>query len=253
MESEPLRRTNRVIGILGGMGPEATLDFYRCIIDLTPAHRDQDHLQVIIYSNPKIPDRTKAIAAGDESPVPYLIEASKILERSGAGIIAMPCNAAHHYLSEMRRAVGIPFLDMVEETSRKLRALLPRAKASGLMATIGTVCSGVYARSLSNLGIDLVLPNDDDQNRIEAAINQVKAGAHNRSTRDTFQSIGSQLMKAGAEAIILGCTEIPLAFNGNDVSYPTLNSTKILAEAAVDWAFAKGNYSPNSCLKTQAR
>jgi aspartate racemase len=97
----------------------------------------------------------------------------------------------------------------------------------------------VYARSLFDLGIELVLPDSADQQRIETAINQVKAGVHNRSTQETFQSIGSQLVKAGADAVILGCTEIPLAFDCNDVSYPSLNSTKILAEAAVDWAFGR--------------
>ena len=143
----------RIIGILGGMGPEATLDLFRCIIDLTPARRDQDHIRVLIYSNPKIPDRTKAIVAGDESPVPQLVDSALLLEKSGAGIIAMPCNAAHHYLPEVRRMIHIPFLDMIEETSRQLRIRLPRVKKVGLIASIGTYCSGVYPRSLSAVGV----------------------------------------------------------------------------------------------------
>ena len=228
-----------MIGILGGMGPEATLDLYRCIINLTPAHRDQDHIRVLIYSNPKIPDRTKAIAADGESPLPQLVESARLLEKGGAGIIAMPCNAAHHYLPEVRKAVHIPFLDMIEETSRKLRILLPNAKNVGLMASIGTSCSGVYARSLSAVGVGLLMPDTEDQLRIEAAINQVKAGIHNRLTQKTFQSIGLQLITGGAEAVILGCTEIPLAFNANDVAYPILNPTEILAEATVDWALER--------------
>lgn len=239
MGAKKRKEIPRVIGILGGMGPEATLDFFRCIIDLTPADKDQDHIQAIIYSNPKIPDRTKAIAGDGESPLPHLIRAARILEKSGAGIIAMPCNAAHHYLSAVRPAIKIPFLDMIEETARKLRGRLPNAKAVGLIASIGTVCSGIYSRSLSNMGIEVVLPDETCQQRIEAAINQVKAGVHDRSTRETFQSIGLQLMRAGAEAVILGCTEIPLAFDGNAVTYPSLNSTRILAEAAVDWAFER--------------
>lgn len=236
MESKKQEIPNRVIGILGGMGPEATLDLYRYIISLTPAKRDQDHIQVLIYSNPKIPDRTKAIAEGGNSPLPHLIESARLLEKGGAGIIAMPCNAAHHYLTEVRQMIRIPFLDMIEETSRKLRVCLPSAKAVGLIASIGTACSGVYTRSFSRVGINVLMPNDADQQRIETAINQVKAGVHDRSTQETFQSIGLQLVKTGAEAIILGCTEVPLAFDANDVTYPSLNSTKILAEAAVDWA-----------------
>jgi aspartate racemase len=230
---------NRVIGILGGMGPEATLDLYRHIIELTPASRDQDHIQVLIYSNPKIPNRTKAIAEGGESPLPHLIESARLLEKSGAGIIAMPCNAAHHFLPEIRREIGIPFLDMIEETCRRLRAQLPDARAVGLIASIGTVCSGVYARTLSKAGVDALIPSTGDQQRIQMAIDQVKTGMHNRSTQETFQSIGLRLMKAGAQAIILGCTEVPLAFNPGEVNYPSLNSTRILAEAAVDWALGK--------------
>ncbi len=229
----------RIIGILGGMGPEATLDLYRCIIELTPASRDQDHIQVLIYSNPKIPDRTRAIAAGGESPLPQLVESAQLLEKSGAGIIAMPCNAAHHYLPEVQKMVQIPFLDMIEETSRKLRIGLPSAKTVGLIASIGTNCSGVYARSLSAVDIDCVIPSEAEQQRVEAAINQVKAGKHSRATQETFQAIGRRLIDGGAEAVILGCTEIPLAFDANEADYPTLNPTRILAEAAVEWALGK--------------
>ena len=240
MESKKDEATRRVIGILGGMGPEATLDLYRHIIRLTPAGRDQDHIRVLIYSNPKIPDRTKAIAEKGESPLPHLIESAKVLEKGGAGIIAMPCNAAHHYLTEIQQSVRIPFLDMIQETARRLRMRLPHAKTVGLIASIGTVFSGVYAQTFSRSGVNVLMPGEEDQQRIEAAINQVKTGIHNRSTQEAFQSIGLQLIKTGAEAIILGCTEVPLAFDANDVSYPSLNSTKILAEAAVDWALGNG-------------
>jgi len=228
-----------MIGILGGMGPEATLDLYRYIIELTPVTRDQDHIRVLIYSNPKIPDRTKAIAEGGESPLPHLIDSARLLESSGAGIIAMPCNAAHHFLPEIRKKIKIPFLDMIHETCRKLRIQLPDAKTVGLIASIGTVRSGVYSKSLLKAGIDILMPSNGEQERIQAAINQVKTGKHDRSTQKTFHSIGQRLVSSGAEAIILGCTEIPLAFDPDEVKYISLNSTKILAEAAVDWALEK--------------
>jgi aspartate racemase len=239
-ELNALDAPNRMIGILGGMGPEATLDLYRHIIELTPAKKDQDHIQVLIYSNPKIPDRTQAIAGSGESPLPYLIESARLLEGSGAGIIAMPCNAAHHFLPEIRREIGIPFLDMIEETCRKFQAQLPGAKAVGLIASIGTVCSRVYTRTLSMAGVDVLLPDDEDQQKIQAAIDQVKTRTHDRSTQETFQLMGTRLMNAGAAAIILGCTEVPLAFDPGEVDYPSLNSTRILAEVAVDWALRNG-------------
>jgi aspartate racemase len=240
MEEDRKRRTaDRIIGILGGMGPEATLDFYRQIINLTPAENDQDHIRILIYSNPKIPDRTMAIAGNGESPLASLIESARLLEKSGAEIIAMPCNSAHHYLPRMQRGIKIPILNMVAETCRKLYEDLPNVKTAGLIAVLGTVRSGVYHRALSDAGIRIVTPCETDQEDIQAAIAQVKAGKHNRSTREAFQAIGKRLMEAGAGAVILGCTEIPLAFSSNVVDYPTLNSTRILAEATVDWAIGK--------------
>jgi aspartate racemase len=230
---------DRVIGILGGMGPEATLDFYRHIINLTPADEDQDHIRILIYSNPKIPDRTMAITGNGESPLASLVESAKLLEKGGADFIAIPCNSAHHYLPQIQREIQIPILDMVAETCRKLCEDLPGVKTAGLIAVIGTVRSGVYHRALSEAGIKIVTPEEADQEEIQTAIAQVKAGKHNRSTQETFQAVGKRLMDAGAGAIILGCTEVPLAFSSNVVDYPTLNSTRILAEAAVDWAFGR--------------
>jgi aspartate racemase len=230
---------DRMIGILGGMGPEATLDLYRHIISLSPATRDQDHIRVLIYSNPKIPDRTRAIAGDGESPLNSLIESAMLLQKAGAGIIAMPCNAAHFFLPEIQQKISIPILDMIAETCGWLRKHLPDAKTAGLIASTGTVQSGVYDRILSRENIAVLRPNDADQRKIQAAIADVKAGVHKRLTQLTFQSMGARLTKAGANAVILGCTEVPLAFNPDEVDYPALNSTKILAEAAVDWALGK--------------
>ena len=122
---------DRVIGILGGMGPAATLDLYRYITNLTPATKDQDHIRILIYSNPKIPDRTEAITGRGQSPLPMLIESARILEKGGAGIIAIPCNGAHCYVAEMQVNLGIPIKNMIEETCRTLRLHLPNAGIVG--------------------------------------------------------------------------------------------------------------------------
>jgi aspartate racemase len=227
---------DRMIGILGGMGPEATLDLYRHIIRLTPAAKDQDHIRVLIYSNPKIPDRTKAISGIGENPLPHLIESAKLLERGGSGIIAIPCNATHHYLPDIQREVSIPILNMIAETCMRIARQLPNTKTIGLLAATGTVLSGVYHKTLSAAGIKVLIPSDAVQNEIQTAINQVKAGTHNLSTQELFQSAGMQLTQAGAQAVILGCTEIPLSFDPTTVGYPTLNPTQILAESAIRWA-----------------
>jgi aspartate racemase len=231
--------SDRMIGILGGMGPEATLDLYRHIIDLTPATRDQDHIRVLIYSNPKIPDRTLAIAEGGESPLGCLVESAKLLEKGGAGIIAMPCNAAHCFIADMQREIGIPILDMIDETRRTLCEHFPEIKTAGLIATLGTISGSVYHKSLERVGIDLLVPDKNELEESEAAIANVKAGIHHRAARETFHSMGARLVEAGAEVVILGCTEIPLAFDPGSVGYAVINPGKILAEAAVDWALGK--------------
>ena len=225
----------QMIGILGGMGPEATLDLYRHIINLTPASRDQDHLRVLIYSNPKIPDRTQAIADGGESPLAALCESARLLESAGASVIAIPCNASHHYLGQIREAVEIPVLDMVAETCGALRRWYPEVKTAGLLATDGTVRSKIYHRALEAEGIGICLPDESDQVFIQSAIAEIKAGKHTEKTREKLFAVGTQLIQAGARAIILGCTEIPLVFDSHAFPHYSLNSTLILAEAAINF------------------
>jgi aspartate racemase len=227
-----------VIGILGGMGPEATVDLYRHIIDLTPAEKDQDHIKVLIYSNPKIPDRTAAICSDGENPLPALIQAVALLENAGAGIIAMPCNTAHHYLKEMQSNARIPILNMVEETVHTLRKHSSVIRKIGLLAMDGTIKSGVYSRAIEPLGIHIILPEETKQGEVQTAIARVKAGKCDLSTKGMFKTAAIQLIEAGAQAIILGCTEIPLAFDQEAVACLCLNPTRILAQAAVDWALS---------------
>ena len=215
------------------MGPEATLDLYRHIINLTQASRDQDHFRVLIYSNPKIPDRTLAIAADGESPLNALVESARLLESAGASIIAMPCNAAHLYLEQLRAAVGIPILDMIAETCGALQRRFPEVKTAGLLASDGTVQSKIYHRALEAAGITVLLPDESEQAFLQSVIAEVKAGKHLEETRKKLLVTGTRLIEAGARAIILGCTEIPLVFDSEAFPYYSLNSTLILAEAAI--------------------
>jgi aspartate racemase len=232
---------NRIIGILGGMGPEATLDFYREIIALTPASKDQDHIPVLIYSNPEIPDRTEAISGDGDDPLPLLIETARVLEKGGAGIIAMPCNSAHHYLADLQASVGIPILNMIEETCRTVRASLPSIKSVGLLATVGAIHSGIFDRVFNEAGLKVLIPAENDQKKLQTEISRIKAGEYPKSMQKVFESMGAHLIKAGAGAIILGCTEIPLVFNPVKVDYLCFNPGKILAQASVDWALGKRN------------
>jgi aspartate racemase len=227
---------DRIIGIIGGMGPEATVDFYREIIRLTPAQRDQDHIPVLIYSNPRIPERTQAILHGGEDPTPYLTEAAELLEKAGAGLLAVPCNTAHYFLPRVRPKVTVPILDMMEETLARAHLRIRDLKAVGLLATAGTVQSGIYRDVFARHGVSVLAPNAGDQEDIMRSIRMIKADTYDRSRQQTFETIGTRLVDDGAQAVILGCTEIPLAFNTDRVRYPVVNATRALAEAAVQWA-----------------
>ncbi len=231
--------SERVIGILGGMGPEATADLFLEIMRLTPARKDQDHVPVLMFSNPRIPDRTTAILGAGEDPLPALIETAQALEKGGAGIITVPCNAAHHYVPMIQERIGIPILNMVEETCRALKEEIPGIRSVGLLAATGTIRSGVYDAVCTRQRLELLVPDAVGQERIHAAIFEVKAGTHGDATRECFESAGAALVQQGAQAVILGCTEIPLAFNPRKVPYISVNPTRILAQAAVDWALGK--------------
>ncbi|MBZ5499283.1 MAG: amino acid racemase [Acidobacteriia bacterium] len=230
---------DRVIGILGGMGPEATVDFFREIIQLTPAKKDQEHIPILIYSDPRVPERTGAILHGGEDPTPYLVKAAVTLETAGAGILAMPCNTAHYYLPRLRPEVSIPILDMIEETYLSTRTRIGDAQAVGLLATKGTILSGVYRDVFGRHGMEVLVPDPGDQESIQQAIFQIKAGSYDRTRQETFERIGAALVARGAMAVILGCTEIPLGFNAGRVDYPVVNATRVLAQAAVDWALRR--------------
>jgi len=220
------------------MGPKATLDLYREIVSLTPAKRDQEHLQVLIYSNPTIPDRTRAIMEGTDAPLPALIQSARVLEAAGAGILAIPCNTAHFFYSKLQANLRIPVLHMIEVTLHDLRNLYPEIVSVGLLASKGTVLSGLYTSVFDREGVDVLTPDASEQQRVHAAIEEIKAGVPPTKVRAIFDSAVQSLLHRGARAIILGCTEIPLAFHFDPPSYPCLNPTKLLAQAAVDWALA---------------
>lgn len=231
----------KIIGILGGMGPEATCDLFHKIIRVTPrfkpVRRDQDHLRVIVDSNPLIPDRTAAILADGEDPVPALQETARNLERAGAGLIAMPCNTAHYFWGEVQAAVSIPVLHMMEEVARELAGTRPGPAQVGLLATTGTVKTGLYHRALEARGIRVLVPGPADQDAVMEAISRIKRGDL-QGARAPLQAVGRWLQEAGAEAIIEGCTEIPLVLRDGDVDVPLVDATRVLAEAAVRTALS---------------
>lgn len=232
-------RGEKVVGVLGGMGPLATADFYTKLVRLTPARIDQDHLRVIIHSNPKIPDRTAGLRGQGPDPTPHLVATARALERAGAEVIAIPCNSAHAYLDQIRQSVRVPVLDIMEEVAAAVTALAPRPRAVGLLATPGTIRARLYHRALASRGIDVIAPATAEEAEVLAAIKAVKAGDLGPAVRERVRAAAAALVRRGAGAIVLGCTELPLVMNSQDTPVPVLDGTGLLAAAAVREALPK--------------
>lgn len=228
--------THKTIGVLGGMGPWATLDFFEKILRLTPAKADQEHLRVIIDNNPKIPDRSPAIVGTGEDPTPALVAGARILQQAGADVIAIPCNTAHYFYERVQNAVSIPVLHIMEEVVSTAREEVPSARVLGILATAAAVSSGLYARACARKGIEVVNPDPAGQQVVNRAIYAVKGGQMGPEITAGLKKIADGLVGRGAQALVLGCTELPFVLKPQDVRVPLLDSNQILARAAVRFA-----------------
>ena len=225
----------KTIGVLGGMGPEATLECYAQIIKNTPAKTDQQHLRVIIDSNPKVPDRTAAIIGKGPSPVPILTTGCRTLQAAGADFIIMPCVSAHFYLAEVRQQIKLPILSIYDAVADTISNDHPDIKTVGLMGTTGTVSSGLFQKRLAADNILTMVPAETQQIRVMAAIYDIKSRldrSRKQITADLVE-VAENLVSDGAQGIVAGCTEIPLVLKQQHLSVPYFDALTILARAAI--------------------
>lgn len=229
-----------ILGIFGGMGPEATADLYHQIVRLTPAETDQEHIPTLIYSLPQVPNRVTSIRNQDLSIVPYLVEGVTRLEDAGASFIVIPCNTVHYYYDYMQDAVSIPIIHIIRETVNEVKQHYPGLQNIGLLATTGTLESRLYEDELVKNGFQVVLPDEPvETEMVMKAVFGIKAGSDKQANEDLLAQAGNHLVAKGAELIVLGCTEIPLAFNPARVDVPVVNATRVLAEKAVETYYKK--------------
>ena len=232
------------IGVLGGMGPEATNRLCARITQLTPAARDQEHIPVICYNNPRIPSRLDAVVHDAHSPLPELIRTARVLEAAGANFLVLPCNSAHTYLAELQASVGIAIINMVDEVARAIRREMPEIREVGVMASTPTINNRLYHEALADQYIEINVPTEEQQEQVIEAIHGehgVKAGFIIEPAR-ILTTIGEQIMSTGAEAIVVGCTEISVAFAQHPPAFKCIDSLDVLARVAVEKA-TKGIYS----------
>jgi aspartate racemase len=236
---DPKPATQKTVGVLGGMGPQATVDFMNMVIALTPADRDQDHLRLLIDSNPHVPDRQAAMHGDDTAVRSVLRDMALGLERQGADFLVMPCNTAHAFIDDAVAAVRIPFVSIIDITVAAVLDAVPGARRVGLLATDACIESGSYQTAARASALDVVLPDARGQAECMALIAAVKAGDTGADPRAGMARLAAALVDKGVEALIAGCTEIPLILEDDDVAVALISSTDVLAARAVDYALGR--------------
>ena len=219
------------LGILGGMGPLATVDFMEKLIRVTPATCDQDHVPVLVHSVPQVPDRTEAILAGNDEPLQWMRKGAETLKQAGAGCIAIPCNTAHYWHDALARGLGIPVLHIVDAAAAALKAGGIDAGPVGLLATTGTLSANIYQRRFEQLGYTPI--STDPQTQAElvmGGIARIKAGDLDGG-RKKLEAAADIVRREDVPAIVLGCTEIPIVLMGPGY----IDATEALARAAFAW------------------
>lgn len=223
-----------VLGILGGMGPMATVDLFQKIIEHTDAAQDQDHIHILIDNNTRIPDRTQAIAQGSSAPLLEMQCSANRLTQAGAQLLLIPCNTAHYFYEELAASTSVPILNMLEESAKELaRRGVQRV---GLLATDGTIQSRLYHTYLRRYGVEPVVPSPEHQKIVMALVYDGIKSGNGEFDITPFYGVLSELRELGAECLLLGCTELPLAFAQYHLPGPYIDPTDVLAHAAVQAA-----------------
>jgi len=230
------------LGILGGVGPSATVDFMNKIIQNTPAKKDQDHIKMVVEQNPQIPDRTANLVFQETDPTLAMFSTCKRLEAEGADAIAIPCNTAHAFVKSIQEHLNIPIINMLNTTAEFIDGQFGKSSKVGLLATNGTIQSRVYYDVLNEFGFEVIIPDKKNQRHVMESIYGelgVKAGFTDGFCKSEILKATDYLIDQGADVIILGCTELPLMFtednelNRNGKKIPLVDPTLVLAKKIV--------------------
>ncbi len=219
------------LGVLGGMGPQATQVFYQYVLDRTDASCDQEHLPTLILSDTLMPDRTQAILSGQTGPIyQRLLKDARLLESCGCTAIAIPCNTSHYFADKLQKEIGIPIIHMIRETARALAA--NGMRRPGILATDGTIQTGLYQRECAACGLEAVAPPPEIQKLVMSIIyDEIKAGE--RGSREKFAQIDRALLSAGCDCAILACTELSVFRCYHNLPNYYVDAMEVLAERAV--------------------
>jgi aspartate racemase len=228
--------SGRAVGVIGGMGPAATVAFLARLQALTPARRDQDHLRLLVDCNPLVPDRNAAARGEGPEPGAVLAAMARGLAKSGAELLVMPCNAAHAFAADIRAATPLPFIDLIEAACEAAVAHAPRSV--GILAADGCLEAGLYQNAFAERRVATMIGSAEARARFMRLLYRIKAGETGAAERAEMRALAQGLLADGADVLLAGCTEIPLVLGPDDVEAPLVDSVEALARRTVAAAFA---------------
>ena len=221
------------LGILGGMGPAASAEFVTRLIEQTPASCDQEHIPFVLWNNPQVPDRSTSLRNEDDRPLPFLLQGVQVLKAVGCDLIVIPCNTAHFWYDEMIK-LKVPIVHIVDSVADALRDAGVDSGTIGVMGTQATVELGLYQYKLNKGGWNCIVPSKDEMDTlVQPAIDLIKAGRVLEAQLPIMKVVHS-LIDRGAQAVVLGCTELPLAIQiSTENGIPLINSIDSLVKSAI--------------------
>ncbi|SIS67639.1 aspartate/glutamate racemase family protein [Neptunomonas antarctica] len=224
----------KIVGVIGGMGPEATVELMRLVIAATPAKDDIDHIRMLVDNNPKVPSRIKAIIEGTgESPVPCMIGMALGLEKQGADFLVIPCNTAHHYYPDVAAAVNIPVFNLIELTSQTAKKEQPDLRKAGLLASSALQKIHLYEPWFDKHDVQVLYPQQEDQQAVMDLIRAVKAKNQTVEQIQAYNRAARNLADQGAQCLILACTELSIIGDQLQTVLPVYDTSTLLAQAIV--------------------
>lgn len=227
------KRERKILGVIGGMGPEATCYYYESVIAHTKAEKDQDHIDMVILSHASMPDRTASIISGDSAHlINKLTDDARTLEKLGAANIAIPCNTSHYYYEQIQKAVSVPVIHMVRESVAYAVNTMENVQKIGIMATDGTINSRIYHKECRKLGVTPVKPSPERQKDVMSLIyDDIKSGKS--GDRAKFDRVLSEFMRKGCDAVILACTELSVFKAKHEVPTICLDAMDVLVRESI--------------------
>lgn len=233
----------KTIGILGGMGPEATLLFFKKLLINTKATKDQEHAPLIIYNDPQIPERLPAIEGKGANPLPMLVKGLYSLKHAGADFVVIPCVTVHYFLPQLEKKRILPIISIIEATISHIKKNYDFINCLGLMAALGTIKTELFQKELTKQKISTLISDEDDlqiiQKNIFAIKNTTATLKDRKKIRRELIKIGQKLIKRGAQGIIIGCTELPAVLTSDCFDVPVFDVLDILARTALQRANIK--------------